>query len=149
MSGDDSNPSLPPIIESHDDRSNSVRIQRWIVAFACTFLAVLFLVDPLQSRLFPKCLFLEMTGLLCPGCGGTRLLHAVAHGHFAEAFLYNPFLMLSLMLFALTILEWKIGKGVLFKALARPIPVIIYLGCSTLFGILRNLPCDSLSWLRP
>ncbi|RDY32202.1 DUF2752 domain-containing protein [Lachnotalea glycerini] len=39
--------------------------------------------------LFP-CLFHKLTGLYCPGCGGTRSVHALLHGHPLVSLQYNP-----------------------------------------------------------
>ena len=56
---------------------------------------ILFTFPPTSSRFYPQCTFHQITGLLCPGCGTTRALHALLHGRIAEAFAFNP------MLFAL------------------------------------------------
>lgn len=36
------------------------------------------------------CPFRRLTGLPCPGCGGTHAFVAMAHGDFAAAWAYNP-----------------------------------------------------------
>ena len=36
------------------------------------------------------CLFQQMTGLYCPGCGGTRAVRALLAGHPFLSFLYHP-----------------------------------------------------------
>ena len=36
------------------------------------------------------CLFHELTGFYCPGCGGTRAALALAAGHPVLSFLYHP-----------------------------------------------------------
>ena len=36
------------------------------------------------------CVFHELTGFYCPGCGGTRAFHALITGHPVISFLYNP-----------------------------------------------------------
>ena len=36
------------------------------------------------------CAFHHFTGLPCPGCGLTRAWVSMAHGHFAEAFIWHP-----------------------------------------------------------
>jgi hypothetical protein len=38
------------------------------------------------------CLFKNLTGLPCPGCGGTRMALALLDGRPAEAFILNPLL---------------------------------------------------------
>lgn len=52
------------------------------------------------ERLSPGCLFHRLTGLSCPGCGGTRALQAFLRGDWAAAWHSNMFLWLSLLLLA-------------------------------------------------
>lgn len=46
---------------------------------------VLALVD----EVLPGCLFHRLTGISCPGCGGTRAFKALLEGHVWEALCYN------------------------------------------------------------
>lgn len=39
------------------------------------------------------CMFHLMTGLYCPGCGGTRALKAFLRGEFITSFLYHPLIL--------------------------------------------------------
>ena len=55
-----------------------------VVSTGATFLYV---IDPEETRLIPACPFLSLTGLLCPGCGSARALHALLHGELAAAVL--------------------------------------------------------------
>lgn len=43
----------------------------------------------------PKCAFKLLTGWDCPGCGIQRAIHALFHGHFAEAISYNYYMAYS------------------------------------------------------
>ena len=57
-----------------------------------------------KSGFFPGCPFRLLTGFTCPGCGTTRALHQILHGHFDTAFTLNPLLLLlaiPFLLFAL------------------------------------------------
>lgn len=62
---------------------------------AATALAVLYqcvfrrLIPDFVSRI--PCFFTAVLGLYCPGCGGTRALSALLHGHFLKAIWYHPF----------------------------------------------------------
>ncbi|MCR5545605.1 MAG: DUF2752 domain-containing protein [Lachnospiraceae bacterium] len=49
------------------------------------------------------CLFHHVTGLYCPGCGGTRSLHFLFTGHFIRSFIYHP-LVLYVAILALYII---------------------------------------------
>ena len=44
--------------------------------------------DP--GHLLPQCPFRMLTGLLCPACGGTRMVYDLMHGHFTEAWPGQP-----------------------------------------------------------
>jgi hypothetical protein len=68
----------------------------WIAApLVAASLAVLYYADPSTSAFYPACPLRAMTGLLCPGCGTTRALHALLHGQFATAFRFNPMLFIT------------------------------------------------------
>jgi hypothetical protein len=56
---------------------------------------VLYTFAPTAYGFYPHCVFKQVTGLDCPGCGSTRALHHLLHGRVDEAFRFNP------MLFAL------------------------------------------------
>lgn len=62
-----------------------------VIALTC-----LFMFDPMQYSWMPKCLFKTVTGLDCPGCGSSRALHALLHGHLREALSYNYFLVVGI-----------------------------------------------------
>ena len=56
-------------------------------------LAVLGMFDPSKFSFFPRCPFLLLTGLQCPGCGTQRALHQLLHLHIGEAFRYNAMMV--------------------------------------------------------
>jgi hypothetical protein len=72
-----------------------------IVAGAATYL---FLVNPARGVGYPTCPFRMLTGLQCPGCGSTRALHQLLHGHPLAAFELNPLLVIAVPFFALVLL---------------------------------------------
>lgn len=41
----------------------------------------------------PTCLFHRLTGLYCPGCGGTRALYLFLRGQWAASFVYHPLVL--------------------------------------------------------
>ena len=55
--------------------------------------------DPSHHH-FPQCPFRWATGLLCPGCGSQRAIHAAMHGQFVESFRLN-YLFLPAVVYAL------------------------------------------------
>ena len=53
---------------------------------------ILFAYDPSVTAFYPRCVFHSLTGWQCPGCGTTRALHQLLHGHFRDAFRFNAML---------------------------------------------------------
>ena len=99
---------------------------------------------------FPGCMFLALTGYYCPGCGMTRMLHALAHGEVPRAFAMNPLAMALLALSPL-MLAWKHGwrpaaLQPLFALLSAPKFWLLLLPA---YWIARNLPWPPFSWLAP
>ena len=47
--------------------------------------------------LYP-CLFHELTGYYCPGCGGTRAAEALLSGHLIRSFVYHPIVIYTAIL---------------------------------------------------
>ena len=52
--------------------------------------------SPEDSTWFPKCIFLQLTGLKCPGCGSQRVVHNLLNLNIHKAFEANAFLVLCL-----------------------------------------------------
>lgn len=57
---------------------------------------------------FPACPLRALTGLDCPGCGGTRAVHALTHGDIETAFDHNAVLTIVLPLLAIAWGLWMI-----------------------------------------
>ena len=84
----------------------TLRAQKWWIAggVVCGLLlmALYAIVDPATAP-FPRCPFLMLTGLKCPGCGSQRAVHALLHADFATAWGYNALLVVSLPVVALMV----------------------------------------------
>ncbi len=48
----------------------------------------------------PPCVFHRLTGLYCPGCGGTRACRLLLSGHIFQSFLYHPGVLVAAGLYA-------------------------------------------------
>jgi hypothetical protein len=108
-------------------------------------LVLLYRVDPEQTPIFPPCLFRWLTGLYCPGCGGTRCVHALLHGELGQALAYNA---LVCLLVPLAIL-WGLWR---LLASQRKLPGWCLFGVFAAvagFGIVRNLPFTPFTQLAP
>lgn len=68
--------------------------------------------DPHEpGHLLPQCPFRYLTGLLCPACGGTRMVYDLMHGQFSAAWHDNRALLLASP-FALALLGRWFLEGV-------------------------------------
>lgn len=73
--------------------NRSHRIIPWLFGAAAAIgIAIVYAFDPTKSWFYPPCPFHALTGLQCPGCGGTRALHALLHGDVGAAVRFNPLL---------------------------------------------------------
>lgn len=113
----------------------------------CTLGALIFFVfDPTKVPMFPQCIFHQVTGLDCPGCGAQRALHQLLHGNLIAALRLNAMFVLSLPLAA-----WY-GPRLVFRAFTRqpsgspPSWLWFYIGAWIVFGIARNLPFPVCAW---
>ena len=90
------------------------------------------------------CLFYELTGLYCPGCGSGRVAIALLHGHVPEAFSHNALLfLLGLPCGAVLAYEYLrfVFPGLGLKKIELPAwTARLSLGLIVGFWILRNLP---------
>ena len=100
------------------------------------------------GSLFPSCLFHDLTGWYCPGCGMTRALHALVHFDLVRAFAMNAALVLSLPLLAVMALQGVVHRALLPAAVSRvAFNGRVWIGVLLVFGVARNLP--GLEWLAP
>ena len=120
-------------------RSSVVAIWSLLIAGA----AYLFFFEPGKTGFFPACPFRLLTGFLCPGCGSTRALHQILHGHFATAFTLNPLLLLAIpfILFAFIRYSVIVLRGGVPRPNALPAAAIYAIFFVILsFWIFRNTP---------
>jgi hypothetical protein len=99
-------------------------------------------VDPNEPGHYPGCPLLHYTGLYCPGCGGLRSVHAVAHGDLVAALHANAPATLGYAAFAVFWVLWLLrsvrGRAV---RLAPRAGHLWALGALVLaFTVVRNLP---------
>ena len=85
-------------------RSTVVAIWSLLLAGA----AYLYVFEPGRSGFFPVCIFRLCTGFTCPGCGSTRAMHQMLHGHFATAFTLNPLFLLAIPFILFAFLRYSV-----------------------------------------
>lgn len=70
-------------------------------------------------KLIPPCIFHRLSGLYCPGCGGTRAVKALMEGHFVASFFHHPFVLYCAVLYVLFMishtLEWIVSHKIISR----------------------------------
>jgi len=142
------------------DRS-TVSPSRWrvrliLVSAAAVFVpgaaALLYAVPPGPGTFYPGCVFFRLTGLHCPGCGGTRCASALVHGDVPQALAYNPLLVICLPLVALLAVsvfyrEWTGRRLALPRCPDWAGHLIFWVIVA--YWVLRNVPVYPLTLLAP
>jgi len=123
-----------------------------VVGFFATAFGYVLAHDPTDDRADPlgSCLFREMTGLNCPGCGGTRMVWYLLHGDLVEAFRHHAFALAMTPLGIYFLLAWTrkrmTGTPIPWTGSQKFwIPVAV---AFVSFVVLRNLPWEPFLWFR-
>ena len=123
-----------------------------VIVLGAAFLgvaAVVFFFNPSSYGFYPICLFHQLTGLNCPGCGATRSFYALLHGHFQQAIKDNALFVLSLAATAIRG-AWIVQRKFSGKMVGQFFPtkwLWPILIVAIVFSVLRNLP--EFSFLSP
>ncbi|WP_030831789.1 DUF2752 domain-containing protein [Streptomyces hygroscopicus] len=98
-------------------------------------------VDPGEPGHYPGCPLLRLTGLYCPGCGGLRGAHALAHGDLPAALRDNALAVGCYAVFAVCWVVWCV-RG------RFPAPRLWHAGAlggaALVFTVVRNFPFEGL-----
>jgi hypothetical protein len=111
--------------------------------------AVLFFFNPSTHGFYPVCLFHKLTGLNCPGCGGTRAAYQLLHGHLLNALRDNALFILALVALAVRG-AWFAARKISRRPATLAVPpkaLWAFLVLAMAFSVLRNLP--AFSFLSP
>ncbi|MDO4485104.1 MAG: DUF2752 domain-containing protein [Bacillota bacterium] len=86
------------------------------------------------------CLFNQITGLQCPGCGTSRMALAVMRFDFAEGFMYNPVAFVTVPVWVLISIGCYIGYPASLRQ-GKVLLRIFYVNVAAyiVFGIVRNV----------
>ncbi|MNI62774.1 hypothetical protein D3C73_1181070 [compost metagenome] len=88
------------------------------------------------------CVFHELTGLYCPGCGITRALLSLLTLDVYQGFRYNPLVFVILPLYITYTMATKNQMRRISKVIMTVMLIV-----TLVFGLLRNIPV--LDWLIP
>lgn len=112
-----------------------------MLAAACGA-TLLYLFDPVvDDKYFPKCPSFWLFGVYCPGCGITRALHQLLHGHLLAALAYN-----SLAILAAPVLVWMAFKP---RWIYHPTTPKVAFFLLLAYGLMRNIPYYPFLLLAP
>ncbi len=112
-----------------------------LLILAAVAVATYFLFDPSQYALFPRCPFLVITGLKCPGCGSQRVIHSLLNGDIAAAWHYNALMVAAIpaiILYSYAEITYKRHPS-LYDNLNRPPVIWGIFAAIVLWWILRNI----------
>jgi hypothetical protein len=102
---------------------------------------------------YPGCVFHQMTGLWCPGCGLTRGTYEMLHGHLGAALGYNVFTPLALAAIVVAWFAWlRASWGaspIRISSAAQRLATVVLPVLIVGYGVLRNVPVPSLHALAP
>lgn len=125
------------------DRTRQLRIAALVWLGIAGTSVLLFLFNPAEVSFFPKCPFRAITGCQCPGCGSTRALYQLLHGHIVAAFKLNPLMIMTMPFIAYSLLGFT--KSALTGKPQRrifipPVYLWAWLVLLIFFWIFRNTP---------
>ncbi|MFJ5706778.1 DUF2752 domain-containing protein [Streptomyces sp. NPDC093105] len=143
-------PLLPrPLTEAEEFRRRPLRrrLLAPLATLAGTAAAFTYvgLVDPNEPGHYPVCPLLRLTGLYCPGCGGLRSAHAVAHGDLAAALGANALAVAGYAVCAVLMAVWLVHavRGAPTRVTVRPAWWWALGALTAAFAVVRNLPFGS------
>ena len=106
---------ISKIIEKDEQGSQSLYIMGWCAIGAFILLGIFLHITGLNlSQVLGQCMFYRMSGLYCPGCGGTRAARALFAGDIVASFKYHPLVPLAAVLGAWFMISQtleRISKG--------------------------------------
>ncbi|WP_372514942.1 DUF2752 domain-containing protein [Streptomyces ortus] len=98
--------------------------------------------DPHESgHLLPACPFRFFTGLLCPACGGTRMVYDLMHGQFTAAWLDNRVLLLASPLALALLARWIVEglRGRRWRPRLSSRVQVLVLAVAVTWTVVRNI----------
>lgn len=139
--------AIPPKIGTAPSRT-------WFAVVVCGLTiagggVVLYFFNPSTHGFYPVCEFHELTGLNCPGCGGTRAAYQLLHWHLVRALHDNALFVVSLAALAgrWTWFTLRKARNRSPKPFLPPWVLWTFLIVAIVFTVLRNLP--AFSFLSP
>lgn len=106
---------------------------------AAAILVAAWFFDPTDaSGFWPRCPIKWATGFDCPGCGSSRALHALVHGHPLQALRFNPWLPLAALYCILAVAADLHKAPLLYRLTHHPLAIIAFLLLTATWTVFRN-----------
>jgi hypothetical protein len=108
---------------------------------------VLLRFPPGQNSFYPECPTYELLHLQCPGCGATRALAALLHGHLSEAMHLNGLTTVLLPLAVIGGVRWYcrfVRREIDHWPHTPRAAICATLAAAMIFTVVRNLPLSQL-----
>jgi hypothetical protein len=144
---EDVTPSAVPLQAFGGERpQDKKRVIQWCVAVAIVAGAHLCVaaffhhVSPYSSQIFPDCIWRQITGWNCPGCGGTRALYSLFSGDVIASVRMNPLVVASYSA-AVLIGAQAIASAIGKRTVRWPhwLAMSLIVSAAVYSGIIRNL----------
>lgn len=128
-----------------DTHTKSISLDsRWLDAAAGALLAAMCaavaLGRPGHAAWLPPCPLHALTGFYCPGCGSTRAMYLLVHGHPVAALGENALAVLLLPFLIYEVVALLTRRLPSLSARMRPWSLWTLLAVVILFAVLRNFP---------
>jgi hypothetical protein len=149
-------PPAPPAPSTAIAPGLNGRVSRWLCAAGAVGLtaggmAFIYNVDPnAANNPYPRCLLKQLTGVDCPGCGGTRAVYSLLHGDVAGAADHNVLAFVALPLIAYLVARFVLARFDVNLPAPRMTPSLAWalVGVTLVFTLVRNIPGWPLYYLN-
>lgn len=94
------------------------------------------------SDIVGQCALYTLTGLYCPGCGGTRAIVSLIHLHPLESFIYHPLVLYTAVVmgaFVISFTASTVSRGRVGYLKLRPIYLYIALAIIAVNWVVKNI----------
>jgi len=136
-------------IKTPINRAVKRRFIIWLFVFGLIAILIAFIVmSKLMFDVGIVCIFHEMLGIYCPGCGGTRMAVEIIRGNFYQAFRYNMFIFLTFPILFVIFLKQSYMYIMHNKLILWLDKFLIWYAIGlVIFGVLRNI--EMFKWMAP